>query len=430
MEVGLEKEPPGAIHSLPHASLDRPVGILKDAAVMMPADDRQGAPAAQTPSSASPPGASRPRLSDLARLFHGSQDMGSLAVAGLFLLALVAFLRFAEAIVLPVVLAVLFYFLLKPAVMALKRLRIPRQIGAVLILAVVIGAFVTGLSTLQDPAREFLTKAPESWRKLERKAREMLGRVEQLTRSRTGENEAESPTTPPAPTPAKGFDLADKVLSFGTLIYTASFFTGFLETIVLLYFLLAAGDRFLETVVGALPGQSGKDEAVAIVNDVQHSISRYLVTVAVINSCVGLIVAAAMLLLGMPNPVLWGVVAAILNFMPYFGPLTVFSVLVLAGLLSFESVGQALLPAAVYACVHAVESNLVTPSILGRRLTLNPLIIFLALMFWTWLWGIAGALLSVPLLMMFKILCDHTPTLAPIGELLAGRTPSAASRHR
>jgi predicted PurR-regulated permease PerM len=99
-------------------------------------------------------------------------------------------------------------------------------------------------------------------------------------------------------------------------------------------------------------------------------------------------------------------------------------------LLSFESVGQALLPAAVYACVHAVESNLITPSILGRRLTLNPLIIFLALMFWTWLWGIAGALLSVPLLMMFKILCDHTPPLAPIGELLAGRTASAATRHR
>jgi predicted PurR-regulated permease PerM len=397
----------------------------------MPADDCKGAPTVQTPlpasvPAASPPAASRPRLSDLARLFHGSQDMGSLAVAGLFVLALVAFLRFAEAIVLPVVLAVLFYFLLKPAVMALQRLHIPRPLGAVLILAVVIGAFVTALSTLQDPAREFLTKAPESVRKLEGKVREILRRVEQLTRSQTGENAEVNNDTPPT----KGFDLSEKVLSYGTLIYTASFLTGFLETIVLLYFLLAAGDRFLETVVGALPGQSGKDEAVAIVNDVQHSISRYLVTVAGINSCVGLIVAAAMLVLGMPNPVLWGVVAAILNFMPYFGPLTVFSVLVLAGLLSFESVGQALLPAAVYACVHAVESNLVTPSILGRRLTLNPLIIFLALMFWTWLWGIAGALLSVPLLMMFKILCDHTPTLAPIGELLAGRTPSAAAMPR
>ena len=413
-----------------YVSLDRPAGILKDAAVIMPADDRQGASTAQTPPSPSTPGAARPRLSDLARLFHGSQDFGSLAVAGLFLLALVAFLRFAEAILLPVVLAVLFYFLLKPSVMALQRLRIPRPIGAVLILAVVIGAFVTGLSTLQDPAREFLTKAPESWRKLEGKAREILRRVEQLTRAQTDEDAEQSPEPKPATPPAKGFNLSDTVLSYGTLIYTASFLTGFLETIVLLYFLLAAGDRFLETLVGALPGQTGKDEAVAIVNDVQHSISRYLVTVAGINSCVGLIVATAMLLLGMPNPVLWGVVAAILNFMPYFGPLTVFSVLVLAGLLVFESVGQALLPAAVYACVHAVESNLVTPSILGRRLTLNPLIIFLALMFWTWLWGIAGALLSVPLLMMFKILCDHTPPLAPIGELLAGRAPPAAASPR
>ena len=397
----------------------------------MPADDRQGAPAAEPPPSAPPPGAPRPRLSDLARLFHGSQDVGSLAVAGLFILALVAFLRFAEAIVLPVVLAVLFYFLLKPAVMGLQKLRIPRPLGAVLLLAVVIGAFVTGLSTLQDPAREFLTKAPESVRKLETKVRDILRRVEQLTRSETGEAAQQNTESTSSQTPFKGFNLADTLLSYATLIYTASFLTGFLETIVLLYFLLAAGDRFLETLVGALPGQTGKkDEAVAIVNDVQHSISRYLVTVAAINSCVGLIVAAAMLLIGMPNPILWGVVAAILNFMPYFGPLTVFSVLVLAGLLSFESVGHALLPAAVYACVHAVESNLVTPSILGRRLTLNPLIIFLALMFWTWLWGIAGALLSVPLLMMFKILCDHTPTLAPIGELLAGRSPSATASPR
>jgi predicted PurR-regulated permease PerM len=393
---------------------------------MMPVEDRQGASDARPLQPAPPSGAPRPRLTDLARLFHGSQDVGSLAVAGLFLLALVAFLRFAEAIVLPVVLAVLFYFLLKPAVMALKRMRIPRPIGAVLILAVFIGAFVTGLSTLQDPAREFLTKAPESVRKLERKAREMLRGVEQITLSPNDQNPQETPETTPAPPPAKTFSLADTILSYATLIYTASFLTGFLETIVLLYFLLAAGDRFLETVVGALPGQSGKDEAVAIVNDVQHSISRYLGTVAVINTCVGLIVAAAMLILGMPNPVLWGVVAAILNFMPYFGPLTVFSVLVLAGLLSFESVGQALLPAALYACIHAIESNVVTPSILGRRLTLNPLIIFLALMFWTWLWGIAGALLSVPLLMMFKILCDHTPPLAPIGELLSGRPPAVA----
>ena len=123
----------------------------------------------------------------------------------------------------------------------------------------------------------------------------------------------------------------------------------------------------------------------------------------------------------MPNPVLWGVVAGVLNFMPYFGPLTVFIVLVMAGLLSFPTgIGQALLPSGFYLCLHAAESNLVTPAILGRRLTLNPLIIFLALMFWTWLWGISGALLSVPLLMVFKILCNHTRPLAPVGEFISG----------
>jgi predicted PurR-regulated permease PerM len=172
--------------------------------------------------------------------------------------------------------------------------------------------------------------------------------------------------------------------------------------------------------VRVLPHQSEKQEAVAIVRDVQQNISRFLFTVTLINTAMGLLVALAMLLLGMPNPILWGVVAGVLNFVPYFGPFTVSVVLVLAGLLSFEPAGRALLPAMVYLAIHATESNLVTPAILGRRLTLSPLVIFVSLMFWTWVWGIAGALLAVPLLMALKIISDHVKPLGPIGELISG----------
>lgn len=357
----------------------------------------------------------------MAKFFQGPHDIGSMAVTGLFLLAMVAFLHYAQAILLPVVLALLFYFLFKPVVLALNALKVPRALGAILVIAVMLGAVFSALSSLQEPATRFLEQAPDGFRKIEEKAGELTGWLEQFNQK------------PPAPDPAgdipkvatpsflSRFHLSETLLSSTTLINTASFLTGLLETIVLLFFLLAAGDRFLETLVAVLPGQTEKDEAVAIVNDVQRNISRYLLTVTVINALVGIIVAIAMLWLGMPNPVLWGVVAGVLNFMPYFGPLTVFIVLVMAGLLSFPTgIGQALLPSGFYLCLHAAESNLVTPAILGRRLTLNPLIIFLALMFWTWLWGISGALLSVPLLMVFKILCNHTRPLAPVGEFISG----------
>lgn len=382
----------------------------------MSADHRAGdAPAP-------PPGTEpRPNLKELAKFFQGPQAVGAMAVTGLFLLAFVAFLHLAQAILLPVVLALLFYFLLKPVVVALHRLRIPRAIGAVLVITVLLGAIFYGLSTLQQPATQFLNDdVPKGLDKIEEKARELTRRLERATQRQAPPDPALGAIRAPERSVLDGFKVHELLLSSTTLINTAAFLTGLLETIVLLFFLLAAGDRFLETLVGALPGQTGKDEAVAIVNDVQRSISRYLSTITVINVGVGLLVAATMLLLGMPNPILWGVVAGVLNFMPYFGPLIVFTVLVIAGLLSFESVGAALLPCGVYLALHAVESNLLTPSILGRRLTLNPLILFLSLMFWTWLWGVPGALLSVPLVMVVKILCDHTRPLKPVGDFLSG----------
>jgi len=173
--------------------------------------------------------------------------------------------------------------------------------------------------------------------------------------------------------------------------------------------------------VRVMPRVSDKEETLNLSQDMERTISTYLFTITLINTAVGLLVALAMALLGMPNPPLWGAVAGLLNFIPYFGPFLMTMVLVLAGLLSFEdSTSRGLLPALVYLGLHAVETNVITPEILGRRLTLSPVAIFVSIMFWTWLWGVPGALLSVPLLMTFKIVCDHVKPLAPIGEFLNG----------
>lgn len=189
-------------------------------------------------------------------------------------------------------------------------------------------------------------------------------------------------------------------------------------TLVLLFFLLAFGETLLLRLSKVLPDADPGRRAIAVAGQIERTISTYLFSITIINAGLGAAVGGAMWLLGQPNPLFWGVMAALLNFIPYFGPLTGCLALVLAALMDAETGWHILLPALVYLGLHGIESNFITPAILGRRLTLNPLLVFVALVFWGWLWGVAGALMAVPILMTFKIVCDHVPPLAPVGELL------------
>jgi predicted PurR-regulated permease PerM len=353
----------------------------------------------------------------------GWRTTSSVAVPGLFLLGLIGFVYFAKPFLMPLVLALLLNLLLKPVVNELCQWRIPRAIGAAIVLTLFFGLISTGIYRLNKPASEWLAKAPESLQALENKGRAILGRAEQFLKRARGidTTSPETPTGDPAKGDTKRLAWAEKLLNVRAILgYTAGFLGGSLETLVLLYFLLASGDLFLQKLVRVLPKTQEKQQAVEIAREVEQNISTFLSTIAAINLCVALVVTTAMLLLGLPNPVLWGVLAGLLNFIPYFGPLAMALMLILAGFLSFEATGRALLPALLYLGIHAMESNFITPMILGRRLTLSPVIIFVSLMFWTWLWGMPGALLAVPLLMTFKIFCDHFKPLASIGEFLNG----------
>jgi predicted PurR-regulated permease PerM len=167
-----------------------------------------------------------------------------------------------------------------------------------------------------------------------------------------------------------------------------------------------------------LPRRKDKKRAMTITHETEHAISTYLFTVAIINCCLGTCVGLIMLFVGMPNPLMWGVMAALLNFIPYFGPLVGVGILAVAGLVQFDSWAHGILPSICYLCLHGVEANLITPTVLGHRLILNPVMVFISLMFWSWFWGVVGAFLTVPILMATKIVCDHVEGLAPIGELL------------
>jgi predicted PurR-regulated permease PerM len=138
----------------------------------------------------------------------------------------------------------------------------------------------------------------------------------------------------------------------------------------------------------------------------------------VINIGLGAIAGAGLFFMGVPNALMWGMLVAILNFVPYFGPIAGIILLATVGLLTFDTVWSGLLPPAWYLLLHFLEANFITPVALGRRFTLNPVVIFVSLIFWTWLWGVPGALLSVPILVSIKVVCDHVPSLFYVSELL------------
>jgi predicted PurR-regulated permease PerM len=187
----------------------------------------------------------------------------------------------------------------------------------------------------------------------------------------------------------------------------------------LLYLLLASGDLFLQKLVRVMPTLRDKKRAVEISHEIQQNISKYLFSVSMINIGMGLVVSVGLYVMGVPNAAMWGMFVAVLNFVPYFGPIAGAIVLAAGGLLSFDTLGMGLLPPAWYLLLHLLEANLITPVLLGRRFTLNPVAIFVSLIFWTWLWGVPGALLSVPILVSIKVVCDRLPAMSPVSELLS-----------
>ncbi len=356
----------------------------------------------------------QPDIGKLGEALRERIEIRSVATTGLFVLAAFYTLYFAKAFFLPIVLAVLLDFLLSPLIRGLKRARIPEPVSAALVIIALLGAAGITVYGLIGPAKEWAGRLPASMRKAEDRLRTLRGPVEQV--SKTAE-QVEKATTVDKPETqevvVKGPSLTERL--FGT---TQTIIASMVEVIILLYFLLAVGDLFLQKLIKVLPQFRDKKKAVTIARETEASISTYLVTVTLMNVGLGITVALAMFLLGMPNPLLWGAMAAVVEFVPYLGATALVAVLTLAGLVAFEQVGHALLVPATYLGVNILQSQFIYPLVLGHRLTLNPVAILVGLVFWWWIWGIPGAFLAVPLLATFKIFCDHIEALAPIGEFL------------
>jgi predicted PurR-regulated permease PerM len=346
------------------------------------------------------------------------EGVRSIGILILTILAVAFTLYFAREVILPIVLAVLLKLLLEPAMRLLhQRLRLPQALAAVLLILVVFGAIAGVAFSVSIPASGWIQKAPESLPLLQEKLSVLRQPLDFLQH---GLKELENVTASPGQnsnaqtvTVASGSSIGG-YLATGTANILSRFFT----TIIVLFFLLASGDRLLRGFVEVLPRFSDKRQAVEIATEIQENITGYLLTITMMNALVGVATGIAMWACGLGTPLLWGATAFFLNYIPILGPMAGVVIFFVAGVLSLGWPWYALIPAGIYLLIHIIEGETVTPMLLAKRFTLNPVLVIVSLFFWHFLWGIPGALLAVPLLAMMKILCDRIEPLKPVGHII------------
>ncbi|WP_374672909.1 AI-2E family transporter [Ideonella sp.] len=367
------------------------------------------------------------------------------AVIGLFAIALVALLKAASALLVPITAALVLTFVFQPMVRWLRRRNVPETIGAGVVVAALLVATGGLTATLIEPATEWWERAPETLSRV-------MARVDRLravlpilapahpapvvvpvevpprppARRRPAAAEAAAPAAAAASQPPASDPIAETIATQGVAL-TGAFVSQFLAfclsasaTVILLYFLLASEHWVLSRSVEAIPRQRARALMLAGLRSVQREISHFLGALAVVNLGVGAAMVGAAWLLGLPNPVLWGTVCGILNFIPYLGPVIGSVLLTMAGVLTFDTVPQVLAPAAALLIIHAVEANFVSPIFVGRRLSLSPVFMCLSVMFWGWLWGIAGAVMAVPILVALRALTKRQRRLRLLTAYLEG----------
>ena len=358
-----------------------------------------------------------PKDTPLADELAGNLRAIRIVLTGIFLIGLVGLIYFARDFLLPVFLAFLLALTLSPIVRYLQKRGIAPGFTALVLVVVVVSGFSAGIYLLSEPLTEWIARAPEISQRVQQKLSTLRKPMEAVAKASEQVQTITEATSAPAVQKVvvqqPGF-LAQAASNIVSGLSTAAI------TFVLLLFLLASGPMFYEKMINVLATFRDKKRALTIAYDVEKEVSQYLLTITFINILFGLYIASMMSIVGMPNPILWGVAATLLNFIPYVGALTGIAIVGGVALLSFDTLAYALLPPLLYFIGAILEGQFITPILLGRRLELNAVAILIFVAMWAWVWGIVGAIIAVPSLVLIKVFCDHFEGLAGIGEFLSG----------
>jgi predicted PurR-regulated permease PerM len=337
-------------------------------------------------------------------------QMASLSVVGLLLLAAVYTVYFAKPFLMPVVFALLISLVLRPIHRRLRKLGLPHIVAAIVVMVALVGTTVAVIYALSAPVATWAGKLPEELRRVEYRMRALRAPVERMTEVADQVDQLTTMEQTAAGPPV--VELRQQTVSQTLFRYAGSFAGYTAVTFVLVFFMLAFGDAFYR--------QLGKHEAtVAVFHEISDSVSRYLLTITVINIGLGISVGVAMFLIGMPSPVLWAVMATVFNFIPFLGAMVGMGVVTIAAALTFSEISRILLVPITFFALTALEGSFITPTILGRRFTVNPIVIFVWVVLWGWIWAVPGALIAVPLLMALKIVFDNVGRLHWISDLIS-----------
>lgn len=360
--------------------------------------------------------------SPLASEVRGDIRLMRSLLVGIFLFGAVCALYFGRDFFMPVILAFLLALTLTPIVRFLRKHGVPEAVSATLLVLFSLGFVTSAGYLLSGPAIDLVNNAPSIGQQVGERLNHLRRPFEKFMKV----TEQIGALTEPAKEPG-----VSKVVVAQTGIVSQaagsvlSGVTSITIVFVLSLFLLASGTMFYEKIVQSFTRMSEKKRALRVVYDVEREISRYLLTVALINAGLGAAIALGLWALGMPNPMLWGATAALLNFLPYIGALMNMVLVGVIALISFDSIGYAMLAPAFVLLCNIVEGQFITPLVVGRRLEINSVAIFIAIAFWSWMWGFVGALLAVPLLVIVKVFCDHFDGLANFGNFLSAQQSAA-----
>jgi predicted PurR-regulated permease PerM len=329
-----------------------------------------------------------------------------IAVVGLFIIAAGTVLRFLAHIAVPLVLAWVIAMVLLPVVQLLSHVRIPRPLGAVLLVMALLAGIAAVLTILTVPLSYWVSRADELGLLLRDKLALIQRPLEMLEELGRAINPASAGDKPPVFVNAPPSNMVNALLDLLTPAIDE-----FMIFVIALVFNLIYQREIQEALVTLVPSAESKTLTRTVLKDIQRNMSSYFGTVTVVNVFVGLATAGIAAALGYPHPILWGVFAAVMNYIPYLGPLLVLGAFFVVGVVAFPTLHEPLLAPLLFLALNTLEGQVITPAFVGHRLTINPFLVFVSIAFWTWLWGPLGAFLAVPLLLTAMVAGRHVSGL-------------------